>query len=626
MQTARPIALAASVLFLAATLPASNAEPSTVPLEVTTPQDLADSCVAAVAVETPAEREGRLASAKDYVRLFYPDLAEAALEAAAELLLAERCQFRLDAPPAHKERVGEDHWVVHFGEHSIVHDLYHSYASVSDPSAPIHLVFYGIPFGTSARSVIQGSMESAGWEIPPWWDCEGEDSPTTKYDARHGGVDDYDDMTDFHMQPASQACWGERRHLKVWVSPTGDTHSGATYGGYGLGASHYDDFQNGGHKGVQYDATRERVRNDLVRSGTVDGFHYVNAGSTNPARGAHDGKVLYLHMKRPAVPCATDSIVRIYEDPGYLGQCRAFNADDPNLTDDFFDNGASLNDRASSIKVASGYRAVLYEHVAPKQQDASGSYFYNYGSAGATRSSKCSDNQFVQGSFNERASALRIERVHLATCYGTFSNVRGGANYVEAVFTSSWQPQSLQVRVHNGGPWSSWMPMTKQVSGVWTASPAAGSSSTVQLRAVVGTGGGADLSPCYDWVPPAGANAATVYCPDPFKASFSGVQGNAWWVQASLTSNQDVDRVEFRLSCAPYHEASSWRPLAKQSWGGWAASPSSAIPAGTKVDFRAHGIGTLHTSGTWQWTASEFDVSVGYLWPSSGAATATSAC
>ena len=91
--------------------------------------------------------------------------------------------------------------------------------------------------------------------------------------------------------------------------------------------------------------------------------------------------------------------------------------------------------------------------------------------------------------------------------------------------------------------------------------------------------------------------------PPAFDATFSGVSGNNWWVQANVAGNQAIAKVEARVNCGAY------QPLTKQGWGGWAAS--FHIPTGSKVTFRA-------TSGT-----GATDASGGYVWPN---ATPTTGC
>jgi hypothetical protein len=120
------------------------------------------------------------------------------------------------------------------------------------------------------------------------------------------------------------------------------------------------------------------------------------------------------------------------------------------------------------------------------------------------------------------------------------------------------------------------------------------------------------LSDCHQWIPAKGQDAGPVSCganpppppPTAFTATFSGVKGNEWWVQTNVVANQALAGVDARVNCG-----TTWQPLAKQSWGGYAAS--FHVPAGSKVDLRARS-----TSGSQA-------VSGGYLWPQ---ATTTAGC
>jgi hypothetical protein len=65
-----------------------------------------------------------------------------------------------------------------------------------------------------------------------------------------------------------------------------------------------------------------------------------------------------------------------------------------------------------------------------------------------------------------------------------------------------------------------------------------------------------------------------------FSAPFTGVRGNEWWVQANVgTNGPSIAKVHVRL------DGGAWQPLAKQSWGAWAASYH--IVQGTIVQFQA---------------------------------------
>ncbi|HUR62532.1 MAG TPA: hypothetical protein VM286_09250 [Candidatus Thermoplasmatota archaeon] len=106
----------------------------------------------------------------------------------------------------------------------------------------------------------------------------------------------------------------------------------------------------------------------------------------------------------------------------------------------------------------------------------------------------------------------------------------------------------------------------------------------------------------FSWVP-SGSPPPPPPPPTGFDATFSGVKGNEYWVQASVSGTETIAGVDARVNCS-----GSWIPLAKQSYG-W--SKSIHVLNGQKVDFRAHG------------SSGATDLSGGYIWPN---ATPTSAC
>ena len=80
-----------------------------------------------------------------------------------------------------------------------------------------------------------------------------------------------------------------------------------------------------------------------------------------------------------------------------------------------------------------------------------------------------------------------------------------------------------------------------------------------------------------------------------FTASFNAVRGNEWWVQAGAAASGDtISNVDVSIGGGP------WQPLAKQSWGGWAASYH--IVQGTVVQLRAASpSGATALGGCYQW-------------------------
>jgi hypothetical protein len=146
---------------------------------------------------------------------------------------------------------------------------------------------------------------------------------------------------------------------------------------------------------------------------------------------------------------------------------------------------------------------------------------------------------------------------------------------------------------------------------MWAGSYHAVQGSKVQFQAT-GSGGSKVLSSCYAWLPPSGQYqwAAPVACGSTapaFDATFTGVKGNGWWVQADVTATGGtLAGVDARVNCA-----GAWHPLSKQSWGPNAWAASFSVPAGSKVDLRARS------------STGAVDLSGGYVWPN---ATPTSAC
>jgi hypothetical protein len=185
----------------------------------------------------------------------------------------------------------------------------------------------------------------------------------------------------------------------------------------------------------------------------------------------------------------------------------------------------------------------------------------------------------------------------------TFTGVRGNEWWQQvAVSAGGSAVANVDVRL-NGGDWK---PLARQSWGGWAASYRAVQGTVVQFRATSSTGQ-TDLSDCYQWIPPPGTDATQVPCGSPppaFDASFSNVKGNNWWVEARVTANQPIAKVEARVDCG-----ATWQALALQSWGSYAKS--FHVPSGSKVDFRA----TSASGAT--------DLSGGYVWPQ---ATPTSAC
>jgi hypothetical protein len=146
--------------------------------------------------------------------------------------------------------------------------------------------------------------------------------------------------------------------------------------------------------------------------------------------------------------------------------------------------------------------------------------------------------------------------------------------WVEVLTRSPDQVATVEVRAETegvwrflrhhsaSGDWQKWAP-----SQAFRVPP----GERVQFRAAVvdqETGQQVRVESCL-FTHPTGTEQCTT-TPGTFDASFRGVTGNEWWIQAQVTPNTGwtVAKVEARV------DGGAWKPLAKQSWGTnyWAAS------------------------------------------------------
>ncbi|MCA1811841.1 MAG: hypothetical protein LC623_07525, partial [Halobacteriales archaeon] len=159
----------------------------------------------------------------------------------------------------------------------------------------------------------------------------------------------------------------------------------------------------------------------------------------------------------------------------------------------------------------------------------------------------------------------------------------GGGNewWVQVRLGGSAGPTASGVQaMDTNGPWVALAPQTWTSDHTWWA----GSfhiepGHQVRFRANFGADA---VESCWFTHPGAAEQCGGTPPPPPpgFTATFSGVKGNEWWVQASVGASEPLAGVDARAGCV-----AAWTPLAKQSWGGWAAS--FHIPSGSKVDLRA---------------------------------------
>lgn len=105
----------------------------------------------------------------------------------------------------------------------------------------------------------------------------------------------------------------------------------------------------------------------------------------------------------------------------------------------------------------------------------------------------------------------------------------------------------------------------------------------VQFRALVidaATGNGAYIESCFFTHPAGVEQCGANPLPGTFDATFTGVRGNEWWVQAKVATNgPSIGKVDGSLD-----QGATWKPMEKKSWG-WAMS--TRIVDGTIVRLRA---------------------------------------
>jgi hypothetical protein len=97
------------------------------------------------------------------------------------------------------------------------------------------------------------------------------------------------------------------------------------------------------------------------------------------------------------------------------------------------------------------------------------------------------------------------------------------------------------------------------------------------------------------WIRAGGGSAPPPPIGSAFQATFTGVSGNPWWVQTSVSGTAAIASVSASVNGGAPHA------LTHQSWGAWAASFN--VPAGAKVVFTAKS------------TSGATSTSVAYAWP-----------
>ena len=169
-----------------------------------------------------------------------------------------------------------------------------------------------------------------------------------------------------------------------------------------------------------------------------------------------------------------------------------------------------------------------------------------------------------------------------------FAPPGGNEWYVETVLGGREVDAVTQLEVRDTG--GAWATLSKQPYGKWGGGYHVEPGHRVEFRATL-SNGIVRTSCAYEH--PGGGCAEGG--DSAFDATFSGVKGNEWWVEARVSANEPLAKVEARV------DGGEWKALTLRSWGAWAAS--FHMPQGSLVQLRATGAsGATELSGCYRWT------------------------
>lgn len=187
-----------------------------------------------------------------------------------------------------------------------------------------------------------------------------------------------------------------------------------------------------------------------------------------------------------------------------------------------------------------------------------------------------------------------------AGTYMTFDHRGGNEWWVEVRLAGPAADQNLNVFARDDG--GDWKALTERDWGNWAGSFRIEPGNRVQFRAIW-QGNMADVgqwTSCWFTHPAGVEQCSTAPAPPPsgFDATFTGVKGNAWWVETKVAATGGtVSGVDARV------DGGAWKALDKKSWGAWAKSINA--PSGSTVQFRARATsGAEDLSGCYRWTAA----------------------
>src|ERR1041385_1833215 len=175
---------------------------------------------------------------------------------------------------------------------------------------------------------------------------------------------------------------------------------------------------------------------------------------------------------------------------------------------------------------------------------------------------------------------------HVQVAHGdaiVFDHRTGNEWWVEVAVSggAAGSVASIQA-MDTGGAWVTMAPHPEWAPGDWAASFHIEPGHLVKFRAL--WSGGDQVESCW-FTHPAGVEQCATGTPA-FDATFTGVRGNEWWVQANVASNGPaVSAVDVRLN------GGAWQPMSKQTWAPTAWAASYHLVQGTIVQMRATATG-----------------------------------
>jgi hypothetical protein len=173
-----------------------------------------------------------------------------------------------------------------------------------------------------------------------------------------------------------------------------------------------------------------------------------------------------------------------------------------------------------------------------------------------------------------------------------FDHKTGNEWWVEVVLSGQDAGSAAKVEaMGDGGPWVALAHRPEWGAGTWAGSFRIEPGHRVQFRA--SWSGGAQQASCW-FTHPAGAEQ----CAGAFDATWSGVRGNEWWVEAVIKANAPIDAVLLTIDCSTSRDPEDM--VYRADWGKWVLG-GVHIPAGSRVTMTAIGAGDSDDSGGYTW-------------------------